>query len=369
MPTAAHARHTGFGGGGTTFSFGGPGGARVYTAGGGQRRAGAGGARGPQAADSSPLLQLLPLLILGLFSLISYLPSLLATPDPSFTWAPSGVHTAQRFTPRHGVSYHVSPVQWEKHPFVEQYKAGSHGALKSFEERVENGYKNQLYASCERSREHQQRRILNTRGFLGIGVSVPARLGGEGRADAHAPAGPAGAGEEDQGRALRGLRAPRGLRHLLQHSRLSSLAFPARAASHICTTQGLVLHNHLDMRVQLLLASVSLPLECRPPRLELLPEAVLCPTLYEVRLGAALEACRSAVAWPWRGFARGTLPLLLCRLGLAAAEGRRVSPQHVDGCAVLLQIGTHGKEGVTHLRWRVGVVGETEAPAALEDEL
>ncbi|CEH18950.1 Molecular chaperone (DnaJ superfamily) [Ceraceosorus bombacis] len=161
---------------GMHFSFGGPGmgGTRVYRSGGGGTNARAGARRGQQQdPQASPLLQLLPLLILGLFSLLTYLPSMFETADPKFAWAPSGNLREQRFTPRHGVSYHVDKVSWEKHPIVQASVSNSPGAgagLRRFEDRVENQWKNILYSDCERRRDHQMRRIQNTRGFLGIGA-------------------------------------------------------------------------------------------------------------------------------------------------------------------------------------------------------
>lgn len=111
----------------------------------------------------------MPLLILALFSFLSYAPSLFSTPDPSFTFAPSGMHRTQRFTPRNGVSYYVSGSQFEQHPTVGQ---GSAVGLPAFENKVENAYKNHLYGNCERVREHQARRLQAAGGLFGIGVSV-----------------------------------------------------------------------------------------------------------------------------------------------------------------------------------------------------
>lgn len=223
----------GFGGPSATFTFGGPGmqGARVHRAG-GRPQAGRGRAQ-PAAQETNALLQLLPLLILGLFSLLAYLPNIFATPDPSYTWSPSGKHRAQRFTPRHGVAYYVDTTAWEQHPWVVEAArtgpANAPSSLRKFEDRVENNWKNVLYNSCEQSREHQQRRILNTRGFLGMGVSsasealrLKARL-----ADNLLPlTGTTRSRAQDPSGKVRGLRASQGLWHSHVTAHTSSSARP-----------------------------------------------------------------------------------------------------------------------------------------------
>ena len=83
----------GFGGPGMTFQFGGPGGARM---GGGAPRARRAGEPAQQQGSSSTWLQLLPLLMLFGFSILTQLPSLfgLGGPaDPEFEFSPSGRHS------------------------------------------------------------------------------------------------------------------------------------------------------------------------------------------------------------------------------------------------------------------------------------
>ncbi|SOV06657.1 related to HLJ1 - Co-chaperone for Hsp40p [Ustilago sp. UG-2017a] len=149
--------------GGTTFSFGGPG-MRTHQF--RQRRP------GPRRAHAEPqnasiLLQLLPLLVLGLFSLLAYAPSLFSTPDPSFSWTPSTTYKTQRMTEKHHIPYYVNDNQFNNHPFVTGER--SKKDIAGFEGRVENAYKQAMYSSCERQREYQERRLAATRGFLGIG--------------------------------------------------------------------------------------------------------------------------------------------------------------------------------------------------------
>ncbi|CDR87754.1 related to HLJ1-Co-chaperone for Hsp40p [Sporisorium scitamineum] len=154
--------------GGTTFTFGGPG-MRTHQF--RQQRA------GPRRAQAEPqnanvLLQLLPLLVLGLFSLLAYAPSLFSTPDPSFTWSPSSIYKTQRMTTKHNIPYYVNDHQFNNHPFVTGERSSRD--LEGFEKRVENAYKQAMYSSCERSREYQERRLASTRGFLGIGADEAA---------------------------------------------------------------------------------------------------------------------------------------------------------------------------------------------------
>lgn len=121
-----------------------------------QQRRNGGGGQQQGAGDASILLQFLPLIILALFSLLSYAPSLFTQQDPSYTFAPSGNHREQKFTPKNGVSYYVHKPSFNQHPFVTG-DSKSNGGLQGFEKRVENSWKNHLYGDCERVREYQQR--------------------------------------------------------------------------------------------------------------------------------------------------------------------------------------------------------------------
>lgn len=179
---------TGFGG--TTFTFGGPGGVRMGQFGNGpfHARQTRQGSRTNQANDSTPLLlQLLPLILLGLFSLLTYAPALFSTPDPNYSFSPQGVYRQERMTTSHHVKYFVDPASWNTHPWVAAASrvAGSGSTvddaaqatskLQGFERRVENSYKNVLYNDCERRREYQARRVQAARGTLfGIGADREA---------------------------------------------------------------------------------------------------------------------------------------------------------------------------------------------------
>ncbi|MCO5565428.1 hypothetical protein L7F22_019101 [Adiantum nelumboides] len=179
--------------GGTTFSFGGPGGVHMHQFGGQNafhaRQARQGPRRAANNNESTPmLLQLLPLLILGLFSLLSYAPTLFSTPDPQFDWTPSAHFRTERHTQTHNVKYYVDQTTWHTHPWVaaaskinvkdsavqaEANRASS--KLQDFERRVENQFKNSLYRDCQRRREYQERRINAAQGTLfGIGADREA---------------------------------------------------------------------------------------------------------------------------------------------------------------------------------------------------
>lgn len=175
--------------GGTTFAFGGPGGVRTAQFGGQNfyRRQQQGRAR-PQNDSTPMLLQLLPLLLLGLFSLLSFLPALFSTPDPTYTWSPQGSYRQSRMTPTNNVKYFVDPSAWNQHPWVAQSSrvggaadtsaadaAQASSKLQAFERRVENAWKNVLYSDCERRREYQARRVAAAQGTLfGIGADRAA---------------------------------------------------------------------------------------------------------------------------------------------------------------------------------------------------
>ncbi|PWN19386.1 DnaJ-domain-containing protein [Microstroma glucosiphilum] len=164
-------------GGGTTFSFGGPGMQRTYHRAGMQqpRR----GARAGQAPAENPnlLLQLLPILLLAFFSLLSYLPSMMGPKEPGYTWAPSGRFREQHMTGGRGVAYYVDKREWENNEYIKTSGVGPRSnGLRSFEAKVENSWKNVLYQQCSSFRDYQEQRIDRTRGFFGIGADRETEL-------------------------------------------------------------------------------------------------------------------------------------------------------------------------------------------------
>jgi DnaJ family protein B protein 12 len=110
-------------------TFYGPNGFRTTSFGGGpprQRPAAGGGGRGAAGepdSTTSMWIQLLPLILLFAFSVLSQLPSLFATPeapDPSFAFRPTSFHSVQRTTHAHpSVDYWVNPKQFSSHPMYD----------------------------------------------------------------------------------------------------------------------------------------------------------------------------------------------------------------------------------------------------------
>ncbi|KAL9713544.1 Chaperone protein dnaJ [Leucoagaricus gongylophorus] len=178
----------GFGGPGTTFSFG-PGGPGVFTAsfgpGGFQaRRADRGTAAAEQATPRSLLMQLLPLIILFGFSLLSALPNLFSTPpvpDPRYAFQSSMRYNTQRETGGLGVRYFVNQAEFQKHPVIgtelsrESVKVSSSlktrgPALQKFEDNVDKIYTRDLYTQCQRGVDRKNRLKENEIGLFGIGT-------------------------------------------------------------------------------------------------------------------------------------------------------------------------------------------------------
>jgi len=197
----------GFGGTGTSFSFG-PGGPSqwlslnpvterfimmlgVFTAsfgpGGFQaRRAGRGTAAAEQATPRSLVMQLLPLIILFGFSLLSALPNLFSTPpvpDPRFAFQSSTRYGTQRETGGLGIRYFVNQAEFQKHPVIgtelarESAKASSSSpsktrgpALQKFEDSVDKVYVQDKYTQCQRGVDRKNRLKENEIGLFGIGT-------------------------------------------------------------------------------------------------------------------------------------------------------------------------------------------------------
>ncbi|EIN05983.1 DnaJ-domain-containing protein [Punctularia strigosozonata HHB-11173 SS5] len=170
-----------FGGGGPVFTatFG-PGGFRTTRMGGAAPRAQA----GANAGSSSAWLQLLPLLVLFAFSLLNALPSLLSptpVPDPDFSFRPDAHFDTTRETSGLGVQYHVNGAEFRAHPHIgaefarltteaQETRKGGGPAIRKFEGVVEQAYKQNLYAECQRETQKKQRRKDQEIGFMGIGT-------------------------------------------------------------------------------------------------------------------------------------------------------------------------------------------------------
>lgn len=134
----------GMGGGGATFTFGGPGMQRTYYRTGGARHQ-----QHQQPAQNPNLIwQLLPILILGLFSLLSYIPAMFGPQEPHYSFAPSGRFRDQKVTAKRGVAYYVDRREWQSNDLVNGRVGGGSGTsshssartssagLKNFENKV-----------------------------------------------------------------------------------------------------------------------------------------------------------------------------------------------------------------------------------------
>ncbi|KAJ6581580.1 hypothetical protein B0H19DRAFT_1207484 [Mycena capillaripes] len=180
----------GFGGGPVFTTTFGPGGFRATRMGGGQRQQQQGG----NAQQRSSLVQLLPLLLLFGFSLLSALPSLFTTPpipDPGFSWIRGHPYTTERRTGGLGVKYHVNAKEVMRHPVIgaelvreqidwtkltavkdspdsKPHKAGP--ALAKFETTVDKMYTNKLYTECQAGHDRKIREKDAEVGLFGLGT-------------------------------------------------------------------------------------------------------------------------------------------------------------------------------------------------------
>lgn len=173
------------------FTFGGPGMRTHYYRPGAGARARQGGQQSAQSNQTAMWFQLLPLLILLLFTILSYLPNLFMVSDPDFRWRPTSLHRAQRTTFDRGVSYYVDPVAFAKHPYVTATTTSTRQGgnmqrfsreknspeLRAFERRVEESWMKELYRQCESAQEYKNRRIIDAQGFFGFGVRIFTRHG------------------------------------------------------------------------------------------------------------------------------------------------------------------------------------------------
>ncbi|GAA5904513.1 hypothetical protein JCM5296_005467 [Sporobolomyces johnsonii] len=215
-----------FGGGGGTFHFYGPGGVRMQGGGAPRAQARPAGPATPQSSAQT-LLQLAPLLLLFLFSLLSQLPSLFGTsppPDPEFSFDVTNQFSIPRQTTELGVTYFVNPDQFGQHPIYDSFvranpdlgfssahapdttpyrrdlaehlrqsaaatasdpvEAGAAqseaqraphklkipSSLLSFERNVERSFINRLQNYCRHEINMRQEKLERARGFLGIGT-------------------------------------------------------------------------------------------------------------------------------------------------------------------------------------------------------
>ncbi len=130
------------------------------------------------ATPRSLFVQLLPLLILFGFSLLSALPSMFSTPpvpDPRFAFEASTRFNLKRTTQALGVKYHVNSAEFSRHPIAAEIARSGQSdgrvpALRRFEENVDQAFTRETYEVCQRGLDSKQRRKDQALGFFGIGA-------------------------------------------------------------------------------------------------------------------------------------------------------------------------------------------------------
>ncbi|WVW79090.1 hypothetical protein I302_101054 [Kwoniella bestiolae CBS 10118] len=165
------------------FTFGGPGGFQAHYGGRPRRPQ----PRGPGAAagtESSPLVALLPIIILFAFALISIIPSLFSgnsQPDPSYGFEKSVKLNLNRETSNWKVPYYVNNQEWENSEIFKSVPDNRKGKgneglyspkLRGFERGVENVYARRLQNECQYFLDLKQQRINENSGFFGIGANT-----------------------------------------------------------------------------------------------------------------------------------------------------------------------------------------------------
>lgn len=141
-------------------------------------------ARGAQNNDAqtsvSPLLQLLPMIVLFAISFLGSLPglaSIFTTPDPGYSFSPSKTYSAERLTTNYRIPYYVNPQEFQSHPIFESIPEKSRNSpqagtnsykLRTFEAGIERGFVSSLRSSCNREFESKERRMDQHRGIFGF---------------------------------------------------------------------------------------------------------------------------------------------------------------------------------------------------------
>jgi len=180
-----------------SFGPGGFGQARTFTT----RRAAGAAAQG-QTENRSVLMQLMPLLLLFAFSVLSALPNLFTTPpvpEPRYSFSNTPTYNTRLETSKLGIPYFVNPAEVQSHPVLgaelaqqglkvtkdgietrdgtnaEGKKLNGKGksrgpALAKFEDGVERIYTQRLYEQCQRGVDMKQRMRDAEVGLFGIGT-------------------------------------------------------------------------------------------------------------------------------------------------------------------------------------------------------
>lgn len=168
-----------------------------------------GGARPQQQQGNQPprsaFIQLLPLIILFAFSMISALPSLFTTPpvpDPHFAFTPTTRYFMERHTTARDIVYHINPTEFMNHPVIgpelvregvdlkveyqksvkndnkegEKEKAKAKAKVKrgpnmaKLEDTIERTYISDVWNQCRRAQDRKERAKEAEVGLFGIGT-------------------------------------------------------------------------------------------------------------------------------------------------------------------------------------------------------
>lgn len=147
----------------------------TFTTGGTRRRQGQQEQQGAEGTRGL-LMQLAPVLILFLISILSALPNLFSTPptpDPRFTFTPSMRYNTERATGPLGIKYHVNSQEFMSHPIAAEIarddtKRGPQ--LSRFEDNVEKAFTRDLISQCQFAIDRKHRRKEELIGLFGIGT-------------------------------------------------------------------------------------------------------------------------------------------------------------------------------------------------------
>ena len=150
----------------------------TFTTNGTRRRQGQRQQQQQQGADETRglLVQLAPILILFLFSILSALPHLFTTPptpDPRFAFTPSPRYNTERTTESLGIRYHVNSQEFMSHPIAAEIaRDGTRRGpqLSRFESGVEKAYTRDLITQCQYAVDRKHRRKEELIGLFGIGT-------------------------------------------------------------------------------------------------------------------------------------------------------------------------------------------------------
>lgn len=150
-----------------------------------------GGFPAPQQAEGnaeprSQLMQILPLLVLFAFSLLSALPNIFSTPptpDPNYSFTQSSRYNLQRETDLLGVRYFINGAEVMNHPVIgpELIRQGEDlrkranvkqtgPALSEFESNVEQVYRQAKYTECQRGQDQKEREREREVGLFALGT-------------------------------------------------------------------------------------------------------------------------------------------------------------------------------------------------------